>query len=89
MPCGLIVNELVTNALQHAFASSDAGTIRVRMLQRGSTYTLEVADSGGGMPHEARKSLGMTLVEMLAEQIGGELEVGTDGGTCITVTFPV
>jgi len=89
VPCGLIVNELVTNALQHAFATRDAGTIRVGMLQRRSTYTLEVADSGGGMPQEARKSLGMTLVEMLAEQIGGELEVVTDGGAHIRVTFPV
>lgn len=89
VPCGLIVNELVTNSLQHAFVGSNAGAIRVRMLQRGRTYTLEVSDSGVGMPQEAPKSLGMTLVEMLADQIGGEIEVGAENGTRITVTFPV
>ncbi|NBF41358.1 MAG: hypothetical protein GVY14_13175 [Spirochaetes bacterium] len=89
VPCGLIVNELVTNSLQHAFVGTDGGAIRVRMLQRGRTYTLEVADSGDGMPQEVQKSLGMTLVEMLAEQIGGEIEVGAGSGTRITVTFPV
>jgi two-component sensor histidine kinase len=89
VPCGLIVNELVTNSLQHAFVGTDGGGIRVRMLQRGRTYTLEVADSGGGMPQEAQKSLGMTLVEMLADQIGGEIEVGAGKGTRISVTFPV
>ncbi|MFP4375066.1 MAG: cache domain-containing protein [Spirochaetaceae bacterium] len=101
VPCGLIVNELVTNSLQHAFSRSSGGTIRVQMLQRGNIYTLEIADSGCGMPDEARKSLGMTLVEMLAEQIGGEVEVGgeveaggdgADGGARgarVTVTFPV
>jgi two-component sensor histidine kinase len=89
VPCGLIVNELVTNSLQHAFVGSDGGAIRVRMLQRGRSYTLEVADSGGGMPQEAQKSLGMTLVEMLADQIGGEIEVGAGKGTRVSVTFPV
>jgi two-component sensor histidine kinase len=89
VPCGLIANELATNALQHAFRHEEAGTITVRMFRRGNTYTLEVADSGGGMPAQVEKSLGMTLVEMLADQIHARLEMSGSGGTRVSVTFPV
>jgi two-component sensor histidine kinase len=59
------------------------------MFRRGNAYTLEVADSGGGMPAQVEKSLGMTLVEMLADQIHAELEMSGSGGTQVSVTFPV
>ncbi|MFO8063614.1 MAG: histidine kinase dimerization/phosphoacceptor domain -containing protein, partial [Spirochaetia bacterium] len=93
VPCGLIVNELVMNALQHAFEKDRAGTIEVYLHRRGERYELGVRDSGAGMPAGVSKSLGMTLVEMLSEQLEATLEVspGTDtgSGTSITLSFPV
>jgi two-component sensor histidine kinase len=99
VPCGLIVNELVTNALEHAFPEhADSPSSPVRKVQLTFTrldaerLLLQVSDNGIGIPldqHQAkRKSLGLDLVGTLAEQLGGLLEFTQGQGTCCTIVFP-
>jgi two-component system, sensor histidine kinase PdtaS len=90
IPLGFIVNELVTNSAKYA-----CGNISVRFdTTSPGTHALSVLDDGPGLPagfDPARsKGLGMTIVRLLVQQIGGELHVssGDNGrGTCFTVTF--
>jgi PAS domain S-box-containing protein len=92
IPCGLIINELVSNALKHAFPKGRAGEITIG-LQRGGAnqVTLTVSDNGIGLPEQVdfRKSpsLGLTLINSLVEQLGGTIELDRSGGTAFTITF--
>lgn len=92
IPCGLIINELVSNALKHGFPGDRKGTVKVTMFQRGDTIELKVADTGVGLPPgmDFRKSasLGLELVTTLTEQLGGTLTAVTDGGAVFTLVFP-
>jgi PAS domain S-box-containing protein len=90
IPCGLIVNELMTNSLKHAFPFGARGEIRVGLKQESSGEArLSVSDTGVGLPadFEARRgeSLGLQLVGDLAKQLQGTLEVGP--GPTFIVTF--
>lgn len=87
VPCGMIVNELVNNAFEHAFKGGETGSICVSMRTDGTVHVLEVADSGRGLTDNPRQSLGMTLVRMLVEQIGGTLDITVHKGTAFRVTF--
>ncbi len=92
IPCGLIVHELCTNALKHAFRDRPGGTISVSLRQyAGGTVLLSVQDDGIGLPTGLdvfrESSMGMTLVTSLVDQIGGSLSVDCTGGTAFTVTF--
>ena len=92
VPCGLLVNELVSNSLQHGFADGRSGELRV-WLQRldGGTLQLGVSDSGAGLPADfaARRSagLGLQLVADLAGQIGGQLEIGPGPAAAFSLCF--
>jgi two-component sensor histidine kinase len=92
VPCGLILHELMSNALKHAFPDGTPGTIAVT-LRAGSEghYTLKVHDTGVGFPPEVdfrhTTSLGLQLVHMLVEQLDGTIDLTTEGGTTFTVTF--
>ncbi len=88
IPCGLIVNELVTNAVQHAYPKGRTGTIHVSFTKDADCYHLEVRDSGSGFPVEIRKSLGMTLVETLSLQISATVERWNMGGAVVRVRIP-
>ena len=92
MPCGLILNELATNALKHAFRGRSEGEVTVAL--RGGEdggVRLNVRDNGIGLPSgfETRQSpsLGLKLVHMLAGQINGIVEVNSDGGTEFVISF--
>ncbi|UCG38511.1 MAG: PAS domain S-box protein [bacterium] len=91
-PCGLIINELVTNALKHAFPSGGKGKISLtfRSLQE-DLFQLVVSDDGVGLPEDLdlanTKTLGMRLVSVLAEQLGGKLEIIRGEGTTFRITF--
>jgi len=94
VPCGLILNELITNALKHAFREGRAGTIRVELKNvEGKALRLAVSDDGAGLPagldFEKSPSLGLDLVRMLAKQLDTALEVDRTGGTCFSVTVPL
>jgi PAS domain S-box-containing protein len=92
IPCGLVVNELVTNALKHAFPGGRKGEVRVT-LRPGADgrFTLTVGDNGVGWPRGAdfRKTdtLGMQLVTMLVDQLDGEIELKKKPGTVFRISF--
>lgn len=92
VPCGLILNELVRNALEHAFPNGRAGKIRIGMMTRADgKVVLSVADDGVGMPPgldvRAAPSLGLALVEMLVEQLHGTFCLAREPGTAFQVVF--
>ena len=93
IPCGLILNELISNVFKYAFpeGSGDRGKMTVILKEDHGTVQLQVLDNGVGMPMkfdiEKSESLGLQLVKMLAEQIHGHLELIVDHGTCFSVTF--
>jgi len=72
VPLGLIANELVTNALKHAFPDDRSGIIRL-VLKRGSSLDLVVEDNGVGCPLHKNERLGSRLTRLLAEQLGAKL----------------
>jgi PAS domain S-box-containing protein len=91
IPCALVINELVTNALKHAFQERSAGRLRVGMCRRGTALELEVKDDGVGLPngvdiHQAT-SMGLLVVRTLAEQLGATLRVNGSSGTTFRLTF--
>ena len=95
LPCGLILNELISNALKHGFPDSAEGEIRLSLhAEPGGKCTLRVQDDGIGIPADLRiaecKSLGMRLVRSLTRQIGGSFELARLGkGTSASLQFEV
>jgi len=94
IPCGLILNELITNALKHAFPDQRHGTVRVELRREGDRdIVFAVSDDGVGMPVEFHPkespSLGMSLVQTLVEQLDGSIEIIRDAGTRFQVRFPM
>jgi two-component sensor histidine kinase len=92
IPCGLIINELVTNSLKHAFPERRSGSVHIRLQERErKSVELLVEDDGIGLPADLdpRKtaSLGLGLVFMLAEQLEAEVEVRRDQGTAFRIQF--
>lgn len=91
IPCGLIVNELVSNSLKHAFSEGDQGEIRVELGSDGNNYVLRVGNDGAPFPKNVdfrnTKSLGLQLVCALVEQLKGAIELDTASGTEFRVTF--
>jgi two-component sensor histidine kinase len=97
VPCGLVINELLTNALKHAFPEGRAGSITVSLhRRRDGALALRVADDGIGLPPNVDPvnpgSLGLRIVNILCAQVRGVLETerGTaDGrGTTFSLVFP-
>ena len=93
IPCGLIINELVSNALKHAFPAGRVGTVSISLAQgEGSRVVFEVRDDGIGMPEGVREghrqNLGLQLVRDLVTQLRGDITVETDRGTRFRVDFP-
>jgi len=93
MPCGLLVNELVSNSLKHGFPGGRTGEIRLELhrVGGGPQLCLHVSDTGVGLPadFESKRhhSLGLQLVGDLTRQVEGKLDVGPGPGTSFTITF--
>ncbi|MCX9083368.1 MAG: PAS domain S-box protein [Candidatus Methanoperedens sp.] len=93
IPCGLIINELLTNSLKHAFPEGEKGEIKISIQSLNEkTIELVVGDNGKGIPEDVdlrtTKSLGLQLVAMLAEnQLHGEILLDRNNGTEFTITF--
>jgi len=87
---GLIVTELVINALKHAFPNDRSGTIKVGYNSHGPNWTLSVVDDGVGMPKDsasAKPGLGTSIVHALSEQLHGVIKIGeAKPGTAISIT---
>lgn len=94
IPCGLIINEITTNSIKHAFPESRDGKISVKMFKdENNYYILEIRDNGIGIPEAVNlmdtKTLGMQLVYALTEQLNGEINFKIENGTRMILKFPV
>ncbi|MDR7665366.1 histidine kinase dimerization/phosphoacceptor domain -containing protein [Methanosarcina sp. Z-7115] len=99
VPLGIIINELVSNSLKHAFPGKDIGEIRINLCREkdesdgSNLFTLTISDNGVGIPEkidiEDLESLGLQLVTTLIDQLDGELELKRNNGTEFTVRFTV
>lgn len=95
VPCGLIISELVSNALKHGFPDDRPGTVRVSFCaEDGRNLALSVRDTGIGVPGDFNPAgtltLGLQLVSNLASQLGGSLHVGpAESDTDFRVVFPI
>jgi PAS domain S-box-containing protein len=91
MPCGLLLNEIISNALKHAFVGDRAGTVGVSLGIDGDTVRIEVVDDGPGLPgsfdEERDGGLGMELVQMLTAQLDGSMRRTSRGGLTYLLTF--
>ncbi len=92
IPCGLIVNELVTNAFNHAFPGGRPGRISITLTQEADQLALEVRDDGIGIPPnldiDTAQTLGLQIVRTLAHQLDSTIELMCDSGTTVRVVFP-
>ncbi len=93
VPCGLIINELVTNAFKYAFPDGRKGEIHIEFSRDADrSCVLEIRDTGVGLPPgfdlEDTSSFGLYLVNLLCQQLNGKLEVDGSGGTSVKITFP-
>ncbi len=91
IPCGLIINELVSNCLKYAFPSGRPGEVSICLKSDKDMITLTVEDNGVGMPADlngpAAKSLGLSLVFNLVKQIKGHMAIDHSSGTKFKITF--
>ena len=102
IPLGIIVNELVSNSLKHAFTEDEEGEIRIKLHRedeckregsKSASFVLTVSDNGVGIPEnldiEDLDSLGIQLITTLVDQLDGELELKRNNGTEFTIRFTV
>lgn len=94
IPCGLIINEVVTNTLKHAFPDDTEGEIYIEMKQEGSYNNLKLADNGIGIPEdikaEEQGSFGFLLIYTLAEQLEADIKLDTSPkGTVFNIKWEV
>jgi two-component sensor histidine kinase/DNA-binding NarL/FixJ family response regulator len=92
IPCGLIINELVSNSLTHAFPEGRKGNVTIRFhADDQGVVTLMVADDGVGLPpgmdFRDTKSMGLQLVTMMTKQLQGEISLLNEGGASFTIRF--
>jgi PAS domain S-box-containing protein len=91
IPLGLIINELVSNSLKHAFKGYDKGEIKIILEKNDETYTLTIKDNGIGLPEGFKfgetSSLGILLINSLVNQLEGELDVEVNRGTLVIINF--
>jgi len=92
IPCGLIINELLSNALKYAFPADRSGRIEIEFEQPNTgKYIMAVRDDGVGMPAafdlESTETLGLKLVRNLTQQLHGDLKFTNSKGTEFVVKF--
>jgi PAS domain S-box-containing protein len=90
VPCGLILNELITNAIKYAYPNGE-GEIKIDLCVEGDELNMSVSDQGRGMPAgfdwENTKSLGMKIVQLLTAQLDGQLVTNPGPGASFTIRF--
>ncbi|HTL88822.1 MAG TPA: PAS domain S-box protein [Leptolyngbya sp.] len=96
IPCGLIINELISNSLKYAFPSGEVGNIYIQLqaqddANESTRYQLIVRDNGRGFPpnlnFRTTKSLGLQLVCTLTRQLRGEIDLSSESGVQFTISF--
>lgn len=93
IPLGLLTNELLTNALKHAFPDGATGTVRLSLRQSDGQAVFRFSDNGVGLPPDfqpgGRGTLGMQLIWTLAAQLHGQMQAENLGGAVFTLRFPL
>ncbi|MBF0506816.1 MAG: diguanylate cyclase [Nitrospirae bacterium] len=93
MPCGLIINELLTNAFKYAFPDNRSGVLSVNFTKSGDTCTLTVKDNGVGLwegfDYQEAGTLGLQLVNVLTGQLDGTIRIKADKGTETVLKFKI
>jgi len=100
VPLGIIVNELFSNSLKYAFNEGKRGEILIRLYKEEknnethkSLFSLTISDNGKGIPEDVElenvESLGLQLVSLLVDQLGGEIKLNRDNGTEFVITFEI
>ena len=94
MPCGLLANELISNALKHAFPGDRRGEVQVELVSdRENEAVLSVSDDGVGLPEDldlaAGDTLGLQLASLLTDQLGGAMSVHRAHPTRFDLRFPM
>jgi PAS domain S-box-containing protein len=94
IPCGLIINELASNAMKYAFKKNKRGKVLVSLQKQAENkLILQVTDNGMGIPSEVTlensSTLGLQLVSLLSKQINGNLKIDRTNGTNISISFPL
>jgi PAS domain S-box-containing protein len=91
VPCGLIINELVTNSIKHAFPNGSEGKIKVSLNSKMGICSLRVSDNGIGFPANIdfrnTRTLGLRLVNILSNQLDGKIELDKSHGTEFIINF--
>jgi two-component sensor histidine kinase len=92
IPIGIMANEILSNALKHAFGNNTEGAIRLEFSRNQDTITLRIHDNGLGVPadfkYETSRSFGMRMIHSLAKKIDAEVTYASQNGTLVTVRVP-
>lgn len=92
IPVGLIVNEIITNSIKHAFIERPKGKIDISLEKNNSKIKLTIKDDGIGVPVnldiENSKSLGLQLIKLLVSQLNGDYKIHRDDGTTVQIKIP-
>ncbi|MCZ6503368.1 MAG: triple tyrosine motif-containing protein, partial [Gammaproteobacteria bacterium] len=93
VPCGLIINEIISNSLKHAFENGQGtGTISVDFRVSGCSYVLNISDDGKGLPEDFQlvdgSSMGMEIVSILTQQLDGKIKIVGNQGAAFKISFP-
>jgi two-component sensor histidine kinase len=89
IPCGLIINEVVTNCFKHAFTETEMPLITIQFINN-ERYCLTIGDNGKGIPINTdsnQNSLGMILIDAFTKQLEGEISFTNKNGTLFSLTF--
>ncbi|KKL59849.1 hypothetical protein LCGC14_2211190, partial [marine sediment metagenome] len=91
LPIGLLINELATNSIKHAFKQKGSGDIIITLVSDGPNNMLRVSDNGTGLPegfdYDTTKTLGLKLIDILTKQIKGSLDMRNSNGLTVTIKF--
>ena len=91
IPCGLLLNEIITNSFKHAFDGRDRGTINVSLTKDSENIHFRINDDGIGLPEKLESSihssLGMTLIKTLAKQLSSSFDFRTENGAIFEFEF--
>jgi two-component sensor histidine kinase len=90
IPCGIILNEIITNSYKYALSENNRLQIQIIIKQKGEMISLEVSDNGPGISEEILakdNTLGLELIETLSEQLGGEFSFSNNSGLVFHLSF--
>ena len=89
LPLGLIINEILTNSLKHAFNDGEVGELSISLHKDADQFVLLIGDNGKGIANLCKRkdAIGMDLVELLVMQLKGELHLLSENGTQYKIIF--